>query len=294
MEEYNEKYLPVALGSMNTGAICWLNSLMQSLLSCPCFVHRVLDSQKKLSRTPIGEALYAVVWCAMYDHKLFPFTISALQKQIVFHKKKFGIGQECASEGLHQLLDLVQSKDDFFLSNLFMHRTRCDLICNHCRSACNSGVDYGITVQLFQLTTPITTKDEFVNSLKLHMSESDKQCTCGAFLVRRYRLTMIPEIVIVMFNKYGVGIPRLSHYFPEEFTLKSTNNNNMQYLLVAQIEHHGTLHGGHYFAKCLRQEGVYLLNDASVSKNRFSPSTSTYMVIYNFKNYTRKDISAGS
>jgi ubiquitin C-terminal hydrolase len=292
MDPYNEEYLPPPLGSMNTGAICWLNSLMQSLLSCPVFVRRVLGSKRKLGRTEIGEALYTVVWTAMYDHDRFPYTVGLLKKQITIQKKSFGNGQECASEGLLYLLELVQGSKDYFLSNLFMHRIRCDFLCEQCRVCRSSGVDYGISLQLFQLTTPITTAEEFVANLKVHLSPSDKPCDdCGATLVRRYRLTMVPEIVIVMFNKYGVQVPRLAHYVPRQFTLPGTDGSEMIYMQVAQIEHHGSLHGGHYFAKCLRQGGVFLLNDASCSKSEFSPTSNTYIVIYNFKKNTKKSIS---
>ena len=61
MEPYNKKFVPTALGSYNT-AICWLNSLMQSLLSCPSFTKQVLESQNDLEKQKL-------VWhCIMWFH----------------------------------------------------------------------------------------------------------------------------------------------------------------------------------------------------------------------------------
>ena len=103
---------------------------------------------------------------------------------------------------------------------------------------------------------------------------------------------MLPEIVIIMFNKYD---HRTLHYFPEEFELTSTNNKIMVYQLVAQIEHYGSRFGGHYFAKCRRQNNkVYLLNDQGCTPDNFKPNVNTYIVIYHFKKYKNLNIVGSS
>jgi len=279
MEPYNKKFVPTALGSHNTGAICWLNSLMQSLLSCPSFTKQVLESQNDLEKTEVGMALYNVVSCAMYKHDRFAVTISNLQKKMVKSLLKFGVGQECATEGLVHLIDLISTEA---ISKLFTYRVRCYSFCESCKDLQKHGIDYGITLNLFHITHPITNDTEFIQNLKYHNSKTDIKCKCGYLLTRRYYLTMVPPILVIVFNKFNNGT---GQYIPTSVSLNGTENRILEYTQVAQIEHHGTMHGGHYFAKCLRSDGVYLLNDSSVSPDKFSPTNNTYIVIYNFKKY---------
>jgi uncharacterized UBP type Zn finger protein len=293
MEDYNPLYLPSPNGSHNIGVICWLNSLMQGLLSSPTFVKTVLSHKKKLQQTDVGIALYNVIWYAMYDTSKFHNSIAQLQKVLAYTAKQtyktnrveFGFGQECANEGFVFLLDLVQKKD-FYLSNIFTHRYRCDIVCTSCRTRTESGLDHGMFISMGNLRKPISSTEEFVNELKLHITQWDKKCKCGNKLIRRYRLTMIPEVMIILFDKYQWnGGPRLRHYTPNEFSLQGINGKNLTFVKVAQIDQSGMMSSGHYTALGLRKDGVYMFNDATVHKSNFIESPNTYLVIFNFKKY---------
>jgi ubiquitin C-terminal hydrolase len=102
-----------------------------------------------------------------------------------------------------------------------------------------------------------------------------KKCTA----VRLYKLALIPEIVFCMFNAYRNKVAR---YFPEEFRISSADGGFMIYKLVGQIEHAGSLGGGHYWARGLRSGGVFMLNDTGVSSCRFENTANTYIVAYNY------------
>lgn len=98
--------------------------------------------------------------------------------------------------------------------------------------------------------------------------------------IRIYNLTMVPEIILGMFNLYGI---RHAQYFPHRLEFPAHDGTLLVYNLVGQVEHAGTLSGGHYWAHGLRADGrVYLLNDTGVSPSFFTPTPNTYIVAYHY------------
>jgi ubiquitin C-terminal hydrolase len=87
-----------------------------------------------------------------------------------------------------------------------------------------------------------------------------------------------PEIFVCLFNQYA---DKKLRYFPQIFKIPNNKNGSLTYQLVAQVEHSGSLGGGHYVCKALRKDGAYLLNDSGVSTiTGLEPSAGTYMVFY--------------
>lgn len=77
--------------------------------------------------------------------------------------------------------------------------------------------------------------------------------------LRKYTVTMVPEILVFLFNIYKH--PRTEHFTPGELNIPGKNSNSMRYIPVAQIEHTGALDGGHYKARGLRKKGFYIFDD---------------------------------
>jgi ubiquitin C-terminal hydrolase len=104
------------------------------------------------------------------------------------------------------------------------------------------------------------------------------------------RLTMVPEILIVLFKKYEV----VKSYteFPLELTFDTRVGNTLKYNLVAQCEHVGSFSmaggsGGHYYAICARKvEGetmAFQLNDSHCSPAELKATQNTYMAVYHIQ-----------
>jgi ubiquitin C-terminal hydrolase len=96
---------------------------------------------------------------------------------------------------------------------------------------------------------------------------------------RVYTLKMLPEIVVIIFNKYG---RKINCYYPSSlsFPAKNMNKKTIDYKLVAQIDHSGSMSGGHYVAKGVRGKEVFLFNDSSVSQSELGPTNGAFMVFY--------------
>ena len=197
------------------------------------------------------------------------------------------------------------------ITNLFIHRFRCDVHCRKCKAVVSTTTDYAVNFNLFhfdQLRTQPTDVAEFSKAVRLQASTTEGYCCpacpctiCGATPIegrcpvcnvaaptatalRLYSLTMIPEIVFCTFNLYvGYGGIRRARYFPERLEFPARDGGLLIFRLVGQVEHAGSLSGGHYWARALRaNEQVCLLNDSGVSPAEFAPTSNTYIVAYHY------------
>lgn len=106
---------------------------------------------------------------------------------------------------------------------------------------------------------------------------------------RLYEMRLIPPILVVLFNQYQGHRQR---YFPQRFRVEGANKGVwLRYRQVAQIEHSGNLHSGHYWTRGLRRVQTivgpavqpHLLNDSQVSPGQgLMPTPSVYTVIYHY------------
>jgi len=231
---------------------------------------------------------------------------------------RFGRGQESASEALVHFLDMIEpqslehiSRRNHPLTKLFLHHIRCELHCRKCKNIVSTNSDYAVNFNLFhfdKMTNPPKNTNEFSKALRFSVSTTeDYRCSkclcvnCGSSLVdnkcntcgklaekttvfRIYNLTMAPEIIFCMFNLYvGFGGSRISRYFPEYIELPTNDKTTFRFKLIGQVEHSGSLSGGHYWARGLRaRNNVFMLNDNSVSPTVFTPTSNTYIVAYHY------------
>jgi hypothetical protein len=107
-------------------------------------------------------------------------------------------------------------------------------------------------------------------------------CDCKGNVYRLYRLSMIPEIAVCLFNLYGR--PRPQRFIPKQLRIPAKAGGTLVFNQTAMIEHFGSLDGGHYIARALRAgHKVYLFNDhADPEPNMFVASPNTYIAMYHF------------
>jgi hypothetical protein len=236
----------------------------------------------------------------------------------------FGGGQESASEALVHILDMMEppraprgpslavESAESPITGLFLHRYSCGLHCRGCKNIVSAAtLDHAVSFNLFhidQMRDPPATAADFAKALCQQDSTTEgfrcPECPCpgcgarpvdGACpscktqahpvdAVRRYTLTMVPEIIFCTFNLYvEYGGARRPRYFPDRLEFPTHGGGRLLYRLVGQIEHSGSLSGGHYWARGLRADGrVAVLNDASVATGAFGPSPDTYIIAYNY------------
>jgi hypothetical protein len=334
MDAYDPKLAPPEFGLGNTGVICYINSFLQALASCTSFTRAVLQNEPYMRRTRTGAAVLEFVQA--YSGAALAPDISGQSSRVLEAltadlgvrrpnvRVRFGGGMECASEALVHLLDMMEpptapvedgaalaaQSAESPITQLFLHRFRCNLHCRTCKKIVSVETDNAVVFNLFhidRMRDPPATVADFSKSVRTHAHVTTDYVCPACHEARRaaaaaqgrdpntveklqtaacriYDLTMIPEIIFCAFNAYvGYGGNRLPRYFPERIELPALDGGLLVFRLVAQIEHSGTIAGGHYWARCARAgDRVFLLNDQGVSKSAFTPTTYTYIVAYHY------------
>ncbi|AMN83596.1 hypothetical protein D5b_00167 [Faustovirus] len=287
---YNAALAPQAFGFNNTGAICWGNADNQSLFSCTSFIDILLHLEEELSKSVLGNACINLAKHIRdktdpekVDLKGHSWEIIKSMIRVLYYKNSRQLisasQQQCANEGFILLLDALNCRqiDDIF-NNIYQIDTECPA----CKQICSTMRDKNIQIEIFS-NFEFKTPQDFANYIRVHTSETSdyrcEKCNVKSDNVKRTaRLRRVGEVIVVVFNKYHV---KSNKWFPTEFALPGTNNTSFKYDLVSQIEHTGSLHGGHYYAYCKRNDGVYLLNDTIATKAEgFKPTANTYMLMY--------------
>jgi ubiquitin C-terminal hydrolase len=294
MEPFIADRLPAPSGLVNMGASCYLNSFLQALAGCTSFMRTAVENP---SQTNTGAALAAFAGAyAEPGNRSLPVTVfRALAADLAARRPhvRFGAGQESASETFVHLLDMAEAPStESPIVRLFLHRYRCTVRCQECQKVASEEADHAVLLTMFHLDTlpvPPASPAEFADAVRRQESVTeDFACPlCGhrGRALRTYCLTMVPEILFCIFNVYGA---RRAHYFPDRFELPAIEGGALVYGLVGQIEHAGTLAGGHYWARGLRAGGrVYRFDDdMEPTLAVFSPSPYTYAVVYHYLGHT--------
>ena len=175
--------------------------------------------------------------------------------------EKFGSGQQCAREGFHILVDILNSPT---LENLFTHRYEHSIYCNNCNNVVSTKREEHT---IFEVEPDLIINTDFDTKRPVEMTEflkktgsvtHDYKCPkCGdtSPKMRTSKLTMVPEILVVMAKKYRVvnGRPSKIHIntiFPAALTFPGVTNSRdttLVFSAVASIEHSGGTNGGHYW-----------------------------------------------
>lgn len=291
-----------AFGLANSGATCYLNSLLQGLASCPALV-RALAAPAPAGASATRAALGAFFARAAQAPPQAPESapvLAALVADLARRRPatRFGAGQESASEALVLLLEMAADPE---LDRLLTCRWRCTAVCGG--AACGTGGGAGASdqkdeaplLELFHLDgQPPATPADFARALRLQISALDASAAPAACAACRapararvYRLTLAPEVLVGVLNLYEgyAGGARRQRYLPARFALPAAAGGDLAYRLVATVEHAGTLAGGHYWARGLRAtpdggQAPYLLNDLNVMPAPLEPSPNTYLAFW--------------
>lgn len=323
MDPYDPELAPRAFGMNNTGVICYFNSFLQVLVGCTAFTRAVLANPEYLRRTPTGEAVLAFVEAYTSGAEVAPMSarvLGALVGDLARRRPhvRFGGGQESASEALVHLLDMMEPGGAKLgdapladsiqspITSLFLHRYSQKMYCAVCSKRANrpepvsDKLEYAVNFNLFHFTdqdlgreaAAAATAEARAEAMAAAFAKAIRQrreviegyhcLTCGGHVraLEVLNLILIPEIIFCMFNAYG---HKTARYFPLTLELPAREGGRLRFRLVGQVEHSGSLGGGHYWARALRRDGVYLLNDTGVSPAAFGPSAATYIIVYHYE-----------
>jgi uncharacterized UBP type Zn finger protein len=299
--KYSADNLVAPCGLVNLGVTCWLNSILQSLLSCTTLNKKIMDPSTKL--TPLAaeykklvieingrETNHAAAVGSLTPLSATSF-LAALRQQLATRADKsavlFGMSQECADEALTLIVDLFGP----VLEDMFKVEYKMIIKCTGCGKNTSEIRDPAIKINFFTKEKPVDTT-EFCKYLSLHTSQCETfTCTCGHIMtdfLRTEKLCRLSEICVITFNKYQ---SKEQKWFPQELTFNSGNGYTTKYRVVATIEHSGTVYGGHYWAfgtrkstqsssDTIKTESTHLFNDSWVQIGDITPRPETYMIFY--------------
>ena len=308
LQLFDEEYLIKPNGFINIGALCYSNSILQCLLSCTSLIKtlHLYRNHEVVIKNPLAQDILA-----LYDKSVAGGDITYMNvdiwRRIVSQSQKrlggvhMGTGQEDAHEGLCMFLDGLENIG--VIRRLFQHRYRTQIFCDKCNEFTVDKREMNLTFEvqpdlkteqlpqfkdrdLYYNTT--MTLNDFIRVQNGYVDEHFKcpKCSSTGSKFRKTTLTMVPEILPIVLKKYKV---KTLTDFPNKLIMPGTGKNKeLIYKLVAQCEHSGSQHGGHYWATCIRKSTsnklkYYVLNDSSVSEDKLGPTLNTYILFYHIE-----------
>lgn len=286
---YNLDYIPKIFSLQNHGNLCYLNSLIQSLLSCPSFNYTMLQKEKKFIEK---NNTLALAYIKLYKRNVrkgpqsflepvFVESLSPLLNEFikVREQSKFQYNlshyrQEDIDEGLTLMIETLGKS----IEQLFYVKHENVIYCKKCdemHTLENGPPEYAINLSESnpfagnKLVSQVNVEKYIKNSLYI---PDDYKCeNCGAHnsqndnIVGVYILKHLSSIIILRFTTKQANIANAQFktrgttkqseinqvYFPQKMQFKS-KTGMLNYKIVAQIIQFGSLNGGHYIAKCLR------------------------------------------
>jgi ubiquitin C-terminal hydrolase len=246
LQTYNPALVPTVFTFRNTGVLCYINSLLQSLLSLPSF--NSVNSSSPLFSDILSRN--------SPSHPSLPPQISTedstptLNSIIAKSNGAIRAGrQEDAHEGFQLLVDILDSHAPS-TSKLFHIRYSTTITCLNPSCRHSHRVSYEEPPELWvDIHWEISTRENTERHIK-SQSETIPDYTCekchSSGVSKRRSLRRLSEIIVLTFKNYPQFTQgKKKHYFPSSLSFASVDGT-LNYSAVAKIDHSGTESGGHY------------------------------------------------
>jgi ubiquitin C-terminal hydrolase len=263
---YSEEYLPSVFKLENNGVLCYLNSLIQALMSCT-------SMNQKIKNIRVGLCdIYRIIYKKIGEKKCHigddvniktgnvSFILAHLCARYKSRSDSLCIGrQEDAHESFIFLIESMGNN----IEKLFHVRYETYIYCTICKKKKKSGNNQPeLYIDLSGIS--FENKSEMENCIErsINAPESYKCEYCSAVnnpldngkyesnILQICNLVRLSEILVILLRKQSSEIVK---YFSDILNFKS-KYGLMEYKLVAQIDHIGTSDSGHYVARCLRRK----------------------------------------
>ena len=301
--KYDTEFIPQVGGLRNAGALCYLNSMLQVLFSCSSFNQFLMENKEEyeeLAKADNGLGLAYIKLLEQFEigymqneFKIKVHNGSQILRDLIDARRHNELKgnllhhrQEDCHEGLTFLIEMLElSNEDRGenINDLFSIRYRMKIQCRKCKDSKDGPkAPPNFMFHLFEetplLQNSLQSKESIENYIRRHVNiPEDYKCEkCKAQnkvvdgkvdnnVFQVYTLARLSSIIVLVFNKYE---HKRIKYFPLELDFPS-KDGSLHYEVVGQIEHYGTMRGGHYIAKCRRPKPPGL--DDFIKENRRLP-----------------------
>lgn len=271
------------VGFVNTGSLCYLNSLIQALLGCIPLNEYLIENEKdfranKLINTYIT-ILKKINTLNDNDNICLRDNIDLLKEILSIQQSKsqnanFGFSQEDASECFLLFLDSVNDKT---IEKFFYHKYKCNIVCLDCNHNQQIENDTSCQFTLNQFDNDLSNYLRF-NKSKME-SYKCKNCNSEENIYKSNILLEIPPIIIIALNKFT---SKFNANYPDNIIFNPQSvDKKLEYKLISCIEHYGNMFSGHYICKSTRQDKMYLFNDSTYTEiSKLDINMTTYILVY--------------
>lgn len=259
-----------AKGLRNTGVSCHMNALMQMLVTSERLRGVVAAMQ---ADTRLARAVKKFV----DDYENGSPDASEVLREL--KTDTYGSGQESVTEGFVLMMERLGA-----LRVLFEQVSVVKVHCLGCGASTGGQRDKTLQFNTFGLDALKKYPDTpaaFAAAVACGVAKVDGfrcgECGARGGSAAVHRMVRAPPLFLVVHNKYT---EKKARYCPSRFELPAAGGGVLGYERVAQVEHSGGLHGGHYWARVARSEGVVVVNDEAVASAQFADGDSVYAVLY--------------
>lgn len=307
LKPYDKDYVPDVCGFINTGVICYLNTMMQVLLSCSSFNQHLLENRALFVKAATQGNKIGLLYIKILEENgihlsangqltrdvndtfsVQQCSASILLRELIDLRKRNKSSanllhhhQESFHEGLTFLIEALTAVDPS-VADVFNIRYKMDIICRKCKASREGPKENpNIMFNLFEedpiLQDALDSKEKVEDYIRQHINiPDDYKCDrCGAKNeVVNKRVTphvqqiyRLARISSVIILVFNKYEEKKLKYFPPTLDFKS-KDGNLHYELIAQVEHYGTKGGGHYLTKCRRPTPSGFSNYVSSKRNK--------------------------
>lgn len=305
---YDQDYVVEPFGIGNTGAICWLNSLLQSFLGCSSFNQVMLQCEDKFANNELGKEYIGLIKQLLPSneksvknvsgHLLSTFSLRILNA-MMFEIRRQKITpvlrnqQEGCADGFLMFLELLDCPEVY---NVFLNKYELSIKCENCKEITSTNNDKNPFINL-HCGKQMNNDEDFAKFIKAHLTTVDvytcEKCNTVLKNVNRLcKLKMLREVIPIIYDKHHADNNK---WYPMQIKFKSLDNTYLVYDLIGTIEHGGHLDqhnyssSGHYSARAIHGDTFYSLNDEFVSPTDYKYSDRSFILFYHITNLENID-----
>lgn len=251
------------IGLPNTGTICYFNSIIQALFGCPSFVRYIRYERPQ-------------EWMDILYERCSGANL-VLLNEINKHTGNRFHGQQCGHEFLIHLIDYLQhTLHKEKIHTLFAIEYDSKLYCKKCNLLKKTQNDLMYTIHvpeqyqgtIEEIITAGYTKIEGYTCDQHHPS---------SYQYKLNILQQLPYILIIVFNKF---YKKKNMIYPSTLSIPTLEKTHT-YTLVSVVDHYGTKDSGHYVCRSIRNQKIFLFDDARIFPDSSLHSMeSAYLLFY--------------